>query len=71
MRLWKCDKCGKIEEGQYKPKNFVDVKIYFKAQSKGGESSGCHLCMKCTKIFFKSVRTRKITALTDKDGERE
>ena len=56
MRLWECDKCRKQEKGMYKPKGWYDVKFYAKAQSKGGESFGCHLSNKCAKETFNLLR---------------
>jgi len=59
MRLWKCNKCGIVRAGIYKPKDFVDVKIYYKAQSKGGTSIGCNLCLYCAKKFFNSLKLKQ------------
>lgn len=60
MRLWRCDKCQGIKEGLSKPTDIVDVKIFIKAQSKGGKSIGCHLCSYCAKDFFKCLKNWKV-----------
>jgi len=56
MKIWRCDFCGKekqFEGDNYSvntnpfPKDWFMIKIYSKAQSKGGKSRGYHLCKKC------------------------
>lgn len=52
MKVWKCDKCGETKEGKYFPKEWFLIKVYSKAQSKGGTSKGYHICKKCKEKFF-------------------
>ena len=52
MKIWECDVCGKQEKSEKYPKDWFMIKLYSKAQSKGGTSKGYHICKKCKLEIF-------------------
>jgi len=51
-RIWECDKCKKQWRSFHKPDNILNIKIFYKAQSKGGKAVGVDLCDKCAVNMF-------------------
>lgn len=55
MKVFRCDVCKKTRETSYNepyPKDWFLIKLYKKAQSKGGLGKGYHICGKCKiKVF--------------------
>lgn len=47
MKIWKCDMCGKEKSTEKYPKEWFLIRIYKKAQVKGGNSKGYHCCEEC------------------------
>lgn len=60
MKIYKCDKCGKEKEWRLSspfpeyPKKWYLVKLYSKAQAKGGRTiiKGYHICKQCKEKIF-------------------
>lgn len=62
MKIWKCDKCGvedKFKGDNYSinpnpyPKGWALIRVYSRAQIKGGKSRGYHFCKKCKEEVFR------------------
>ena len=58
-KVYECDVCKKtikLDYTQKYPEDWFMVKILWKAQSKGGESKGYHLCKRCKEKIFGNVK---------------
>lgn len=59
MKIWKCDRCGKEFGMEISspymayPKDWFLIRVFSKAQSKGGKSKEYHFCKKCKEEIFK------------------
>jgi len=54
-KTYECDYCHKTCKLTYiekYPQDWFMVKLFWKAQSKGGESKGYHLCKQCKEKIF-------------------